>query len=36
MNRKHADMEVIVKSNDSPREKTESLSLGRTKPTVVV
>jgi hypothetical protein len=35
MNRKHADMEVIVKSNDFPREETESLSLGRTKPTVV-
>jgi hypothetical protein len=28
-------MEVIVKSNDSPREETKSLSLGRTKPTVV-
>jgi hypothetical protein len=35
MNRKHADMEVIVKSNDFPREETQSLSLGRTKPTVV-
>jgi hypothetical protein len=35
MNGKHADMEVIVKSNDFPREETQSLSLGRTKPTVV-
>ncbi len=32
---KHADMEVIVKSNDFPREETQSFSLGRTKPTVV-
>jgi hypothetical protein len=35
MNGKHADMEVIVKSNDFPRKETQSLSLGRTKPTVV-
>jgi hypothetical protein len=35
MNGKHADMEVIVKSNDFPREETQSLSLGRTKPIVV-
>jgi hypothetical protein len=35
MNRKHADMEVIIKSNDFPREETQSFSLGCTKPTVV-
>jgi hypothetical protein len=35
MNGKHADMEVIVKSNDFLREETQSFSLGRTKPTVV-
>ena len=35
LNGKHADMEVIVKSNDFPREETQSFSLGRTKPTVV-
>jgi hypothetical protein len=35
MNGKHADMEVTVKSNDFPREETQPLSLGRTKPTVV-
>ena len=35
MNGKHADMEVIIKSNDFPREETQSLSLGRTKPTVI-
>jgi hypothetical protein len=29
------DMEVIVKSNDIPREETQSFSLGHTKPTVV-
>ncbi len=29
----NADMEVIVKSNDFPREETQSFSLGRTKPT---
>jgi hypothetical protein len=26
MNGKHADMEVIVKSNDFPREETQSFS----------
>jgi hypothetical protein len=36
MKRKHADTEVIVKSNDFLREETQSFSLGRTKPTVVV
>jgi len=35
MNGKHANMEVIVKSNDFPREETQSFSLGRTKPIVV-
>ena len=35
LNGKHADMEVIVRSNDFPREKTQSFSLERTKPTVV-
>jgi len=35
LNGKHADMEVIVKSNDFLREGTQSFSLGRTKPTVV-
>jgi len=36
MNGKHVDMEVIVKSNDFPREETQSFSLRRTKPVVVV
>jgi hypothetical protein len=36
MNRKHANMDVIVKSNDFPREETQSFSLERTKPIVVV
>jgi hypothetical protein len=35
MNGKHANMEVIVKSNDFLREETKSFSLGRTKPIVV-
>ena len=35
INGKHANMEVIVKSNDFPGEETQSFSLGRTKPTVV-
>jgi len=35
LNGKHADMEVIVKSNDYPREESQSFSLGHTKLTVV-
>jgi hypothetical protein len=35
MNGKHANMEVIVKSNDFLREETQSFSLGCTKPIVV-
>ena len=35
MNAKHANMEVILKPNDYPREETQSFSLGHTKPIVV-